>query len=866
MTTPAMDTTDETAESSRSAETSHRPSALPEVSKPNSESPWPSALPPYLRSYEAYIEYCMARFEHEGVPKAAYERLCASCTAAFKILSEAFVDCNWTESWNKEVPFCSVNQFLRSASEGNCHHHILRAESGESDVDTPEPGDAALRLQIISGNGLAEPPLTGSLYLHCVGRGKGKVTLANIGIEVKDEHYSGARGSPTSVITARDGSWNQAIKWMENCRSHPLCNAVQTTLQDKWPARLVAVGTPGDTYVRVCETSRDGFAKEPYMTLSHCWGKNGVPIRLLEENYARFLDGIQLRELPNTFRDAIELTRKLEIPYIWIDCLCIIQDSPGNQDWTRESAKMQEVYRNSFLNLAAGASSDSNGGLFKRRYPLSVVPWSVPVAENVYLTSMYTNEHFIYGVPKLILSTRGWVLQEQLLARRALTFGQAELHWECSTCQASESFPDSYEKHVFTNLWMMETGIFRPAWENLLNGKLVDTDRQRAWNRLIKTYTRRSLTMPSDRLVAISGLAEQLSSRWSGITYLAGLWSYRLIHGLLWYNEAKGQSIRDMEVAPSWSWASLIHERQLKRPLYGLKGHEDRLEWIDVLAEALDACVTPKTTTNPFGPVACGGSIKLRSPIIRGKLARNYQRYTCNLAIEDNGNLGTSTLLIKDVEVKWDDINDGKADLEEVYIAPFEIVAHDSYDWAVAHGLVFLKTTVPLLPGRTQWRLRRAGYFELGDDYFCVHSEDWFMKGDERLSSDYDSDNGCHDNGSDRNRADVLYRAMRWKRDIDKLKRKGLFRHLDSWFAGKVGDSPEERMNYLRRDPYFNGPPLNTNLENRYPPKMWKRLFPHISHFLETIAQVARNNKANGTPDPVLGLGEGNGYYTYEIV
>ncbi|KAK3948811.1 heterokaryon incompatibility protein-domain-containing protein [Pseudoneurospora amorphoporcata] len=792
-----MDTTDETAESSRSVETSHPP------------------------SYEAYIEYCMARFEHEGVPKAAYERLCTSCTAAFKILSEAFVDWHWTESWNKEAPFCSVNQFLRSASEGNCHvchslmakilgdrsnsldmhfkHHILRAESGEPGVDTPEPGDAALRLQITSGNGSAEPPLTGSLYLHCVGRGKGKVTLADIGIEVKDGHYSGARGSPTSVITARDGSWNQALKWMENCRSHPLCNAVQTTLQDKWPARLVAVGTAGDTYVRVCETSRDGFAKEPYMTLSHCWGKNGVPIRLLEENYARFLDGIQLSELPNTFRDAIELTRKLEIPYIWIDCLCIIQDSPGNQDWTRGSAKMQEVYRNSFLNLAAGASSDSNGGLFKRRYPLSVVPWSVPVAEN-----------------------------EQLLARRALTFGQAELHWECSTCQASESFPDSYEKHVFTNLWMMETGIFRPAWENLLNGKLVDTDRQRVWNRLLKTYTRRSLTMPSDRLVAISGLAEQLSSRWSGITYLAGLWSYRLIHGLLW-------------------------------------GHEDRLEWIDVLAEALDACVTPKTTTNLFGPVACGGSIKLRSPIIRGKLARNYQRY--NLAIEDNGNLGTSTLLIKDVEVKWDDINDGKADLEEVYIAPFEIVAHDSYDWAVAHGLVFLKTTtVHLLPGRSQWPLRRAGYFELGDDYFCVHSEDWFMKGDERVSSDYDSDNGCHDDGSARNRADVLYRAMRWKRDIDKLKRKGLFRDLDSWFAGKVGDSPEERMNYLRKDPYFNGPPLNTNLENRYPPKMWKRLFPHISHFLETIAQVARNNKGNGTPDPVLGLEEGNGYYTYEVV
>lgn len=670
------------------------------------------------------------------------------------------------------------------------------------------------------------------------------------------------RGFPTSLNTASDGSWNQALKWINNCLSHPLCNPVQTAnLQDKRPARLVAVGTIGETYVRICETSRDGCTKEPYMTLSHCWGKKGVPIRLLEENYAGFLNGIQLGELPNTFRDAIELTRKLEIPYIWIDSLCIIQDSPGDKDWIRESAKMQEIYRNSFLNLAAAASFDSNGGLFNRRYPLSVVPWSVRVAENVYLTKKYTSEYpGIRAQKKLILYTRGWVLQEQLLARRTLVFGQDELHWECSTCQASESFPDSHEYSTDE----VPYNIFRPGWENLLKGKPVDSDRQKAWNRLISTYSRRSLTKPSDRLMAISGLAEHLSSRWSGITYLAGLWSYRLIHELLWHCGSCSQ--RNMEIAPSWSWASL-QERQSIGPS-GITMCED-LGWLDVLAEVLEAKVTPKARTSPFGPVACGGSIRLRSPVIRARITiedKRHRRY--NLALEDNCNL--DTLILQDVDVKWDDIDDAKADMKDAYFAPFEIQAYDKHDLATLHGLVLLKTAVHLLPCKTQ--LRRAGYFTRYDD---------------GVSSDNDSENSCHDDGSDSGRDDASDESfqggmdnnsedasvtsskdheLRWERSFRKRKKQGLFRNFNSWFAEKIGDGLEERMNYLKKDPYVNGPPLNTTLENRYLTEPGKEFLPDFSKFFEAIARVAQNNKANGTPDPVLGMGEGNGYYTYEIV
>lgn len=159
MITPAMDLTGVTVESSRSAETSPHSSAPPEVNKPNSQSPRPSALPPYFRSYEAYIEHCVAKVGREEIAETAFDRLCASCTAAFKKIHESPVD----DMGLIKAPFCSVSEFIRSAAEGNCHvchwlmADILRrrestptsfdAQSLESGVDWLERGDAALTLE-----------------------------------------------------------------------------------------------------------------------------------------------------------------------------------------------------------------------------------------------------------------------------------------------------------------------------------------------------------------------------------------------------------------------------------------------------------------------------------------------------------------------------------------------------------------------------------------------------------------------------------------------------------------------------------------------------------------------------------------------
>ena len=80
------------------------------------------------------------------------------------------------------------------------------------------------------------------------------------------------------------------------------------------------------------------------MTLSHCWGKSEF-LKLTKTTFQRLRDGFLAAEtLSKTFEDAIIICRELGVKYLWIDSLCIFQDSP--EDWRCEAAQMGQVYEN----------------------------------------------------------------------------------------------------------------------------------------------------------------------------------------------------------------------------------------------------------------------------------------------------------------------------------------------------------------------------------------------------------------------------------------------------------------------------------------------------------------------------------------
>ncbi|KAF2191353.1 heterokaryon incompatibility, partial [Zopfia rhizophila CBS 207.26] len=69
------------------------------------------------------------------------------------------------------------------------------------------------------------------------------------------------------------------------------------------------------------------------------------------ENLSELKQNIPISRFPLTFQPAFEVTVQLGFNYIWIDSLCILQDSLA--DWAAEADRMGHVYENACLNIAA---------------------------------------------------------------------------------------------------------------------------------------------------------------------------------------------------------------------------------------------------------------------------------------------------------------------------------------------------------------------------------------------------------------------------------------------------------------------------------------------------------------------------------
>jgi hypothetical protein len=101
-----------------------------------------------------------------------------------------------------------------------------------------------------------------------------------------------------------------------------------------------------------------------YTALSYCWG-NGTVMTTTTTTLQARCRSIAMYSLPKTLQDAVSITRRLKIDHLWIDSLCILQDS--SEDWQREATKMGEYYRNAFRTLSALDSPDANYGMLQMR-------------------------------------------------------------------------------------------------------------------------------------------------------------------------------------------------------------------------------------------------------------------------------------------------------------------------------------------------------------------------------------------------------------------------------------------------------------------------------------------------------------------
>lgn len=354
--------------------------------------------------------------------------------------------------------------------------------------------------------------------------------------------------------TLSSSSLRLAENWLARCSVyHESCNATRTQ-DDYHPTRLLDLGISGEgSVIRLIET-KESACNGPYAALSHCWG-GSLPIVLKEENIHALKKSIRLEELPKTFQHGVYLARYLNNRYLWIDSLCIIQDSEA--DWEREATCMKDVYRNAHVTVAATGAAKSSVGCFFDRDVNLIKTVTVSISWQGARQGIYEVcdgniwQEDIVNAP---LNQRAWVVQERLLSPRILHFGREQIAWECQWSNACETFPDQLPP----TLWPFGDDYFKSLLEESSDDLIA-----LHWEEIASTYSQGRLTTESDKCIALSGIVDAIQSHTTD-EYLAGLWKSQFIRHLCWSimaldnREQPRLPRRSLNYrAPSWSWLSI---------------------------------------------------------------------------------------------------------------------------------------------------------------------------------------------------------------------------------------------------------------------------------------------------------------------
>jgi hypothetical protein len=371
-----------------------------------------------------------------------------------------------------------------------------------------------------------------------------------------------------------------------------------------------------------------GGLRGSYTALSYVWGE-AQPHSTTKANVNAYTDGIDSAHLSQTILDAIHTTRALGLQYLWVDSLCIIQDS--EEDKLLEIARMGHIYRDTYVTIIAASAPRVSAGFLEARPPVPPadfppdidMPFVCPPASGpdgcgetcvgkvrISPVSLYTESDDTFDqwwdyFPKMEpVHERAWCMQEYAMSPRALVFASHTVQFHCRT-GGIQNVGGSYNDHPDRDSLLPETFFLQETPSTVVHGSSVWRSVRHAWHFAVEDYTRRSLTNPEDKLVAFGGVAKAFQS---GGDYLAGLWRDTLLSDLLW------QKYADMDMerpkgyrAPSWSWAAVDGS------VMPGKFFDGALRAGKPLAEIVQCEVDLKYIEHPFGEVT-GGILVLRAP------------------------------------------------------------------------------------------------------------------------------------------------------------------------------------------------------------------------------------------------------------
>ncbi|VUC27694.1 unnamed protein product [Clonostachys rosea] len=433
-----------------------------------------------------------------------------------------------------------------------------------------------------------------------------------------------------SPSTGDTKTWALIQGWVDTCiQNHKRCN--QASRPSFIPNYLLQLDQVKGLFHLVPSVQLALQSDIRYCTLSHCHRIESQSLQLSKATL-EFLSCPQpLSILPLAYIDAFTVVARLGLSYLWIDCLCVLQD--GIEPLS--SVQIQDIFSNSFCGIGDLASTSPSSGLFTQRKPECITPTVFEFTLNAdgdkTLVRSETDTKKFVDEP-LIQTAKGF--QERLLTPRMIHFGSSFVYWECHGSICDEIYPygifcgpfsytgvEGQKPVTISSKYMAAYPARvppRPAWKPLLTSRLfhhlvgdVKVDTLNRWWQLLEAYTKCTLSAPGQRLTCIEsvvvGMKALLKEQGCDDTYLTGIWKETLPASLLWTPESSANRPTSHR-APSWSWAAvdggIDYDYERRRQFSN-----------NLLCELVDA------NCHEEAGLVTNGRLTLRGKLVSGKLS-----------------------------------------------------------------------------------------------------------------------------------------------------------------------------------------------------------------------------------------------------
>lgn len=322
-------------------------------------------------------------------------------------------------------------------------------------------------------------------------------------------------------------------KWLACCEEEHHHDEPDTT--GEFIIRLI------DVHERCLVEWGGPIAKAPrFVALSYVWGRAPQPLLLTTNNIADMMEAgaFDSQVLPRTIDDAIDLVARIGERYLWVDALCILQDS--SEDKSIQIPQMYSIYSKATLTVVAASGEDADAGLpGVRSDPRRTTKFALDL-EDIRVTIRATTKlwytPYNIGFRENYLSdckylSRAWTMQEAFLSRRTLVFTKGQVYWECATgtwCEGTH-WESSALKFIgqraikeSTPVDVWEDNFDRQAYDIITDAETVTYEvKPDSYECLVREYTGRELSYDRDILNAFTGILSLIEKREQTLFFFA---------------------------------------------------------------------------------------------------------------------------------------------------------------------------------------------------------------------------------------------------------------------------------------------------------------------------------------------------------